>query len=243
MKGETPEEWRSDNTIRLKKGQPRRDVDSSPIECYVTIGGHTARALIDSGAEIDTISAEFVVAHEMRYIRLDTPVALQQMSRGSRTVINYGVNADVSVGGDVFEHYFDVVNTDEYQVILGLPFCRRVRMILDIQAKKFQLGGPTAAKLQGLSAVPQGKLDRIRAILMSEIVDLIGDIPLVLPPLRKVNHKINLVDDKAVYRTRRPTCPDVHREELHAKTQQYVEAGWWQPAQTQNALPMLCITK
>jgi hypothetical protein len=43
---------------------------------------------------------------------------------------------------------------------------------------------------------------------MDKIDDLVSGIPLELPPLRKVNHEINLVDPVKCIRYRLPKCPE-----------------------------------
>jgi hypothetical protein len=56
---------------------------------------------------------------------------------------------------------------------------------------------------------------------MDKITDLVSGIPLELPPLRKVNHEINLVDPTKRIRYRLPKCPEHFREDLSAKIERY----------------------
>jgi hypothetical protein len=55
---------------------------------------------------------------------------------------------------------------------------------------------------------------------MDKIDDLVSGIPLELPPLREVNHEINLVDPTKHIRYRLPKCPEHFREDLSAKIEQ-----------------------
>jgi len=74
-------------------------------------------------------------------------------------------------------------------------------------------------------------------------MDIFGDIPLVLPPMREVNHEIKLIDPNKVIHYWAPRCPDSLKEQLAEKIDRYVTAGWWVPTTTQQAIPMLCIPK
>jgi hypothetical protein len=59
---------------------------------------------------------------------------------------------------------------------------------------------------------------------MIKITDLISGIPLELPPLREVNHEINLVDPMKRIRYRLPKCPEHFCEELSMKIKRYTTA-------------------
>ena len=73
--------------------------------------------------------------------------------------------------------------------------------------------------------------------------NLLGPLPLKLPPFREVSHKIPLIDESKQLKHRLPKCPEVFHSELAQKIEQYTTAGWWVPAATKQATPMLCIPK
>ena len=64
-----------------------------------------------------------------------------------------------------------------------------------------------------------------------------------LPPFREVSHEIPLIDESKQLKHRLPKCPEVFCSELAQKIKQYTTAGWWVPAATKKATPMLCIPK
>jgi transposase InsO family protein len=78
---------------------------------------------------------------------------------------------------------------------------------------------------------------------MDKIQDLVGEIPLVVPPLREINHEINLIDPEKRINYRLPKCPDALKPQLMDKINRYTSAGWWNPATARQAVPMLCIPK
>ncbi|KAJ7665392.1 hypothetical protein DFH06DRAFT_1323787 [Mycena polygramma] len=87
------------------------------------------------------------------------------------------------------------------------------------------------------------RLHELRARWFDVCADLMGPIPLQLPPLREINHEINLIDEQAVYNYHLPRCPEALRPELRAKIQRYTEAGWWEMTPVPQAAPLLCIPK
>ena len=104
--------------------QPLRDKNLQKcIELTVNINGLNARALLDTGSTTDMVSPSFVQVAKLRAVELETPMALQLAVSGSRTKINYGVWGKLSVGPISESRYFDVANIDDYDVILGTPFC------------------------------------------------------------------------------------------------------------------------
>lgn len=45
--------------------------------------------------------------------------------------INFGAQAKIALGSVRNTHYFDVINIDKYNAILGTVFCRKYGIILD----------------------------------------------------------------------------------------------------------------
>ncbi|KAF7977809.1 hypothetical protein HWV62_2729 [Athelia sp. TMB] len=103
------------------------------ISLMVTINGHQALALFDSGSTTDSITPEFGFTSRTRQFKLDEQVTLQLGCVGSRSKIVYGAVAPVSIVGISEEMYFDIVNIDKYDAILGTPFLQRHGILLDFK--------------------------------------------------------------------------------------------------------------
>ena len=73
--------------------------------------------------------------------------------------------------------------------------------------------------------------------------NLLGPLPLKLPPFREVSHKIPLIDESKQLKHRLPKCPEAFCSELTQKIKQYTTAGWCVPAATKQATPMLWLPK
>ena len=86
-------------------------------------------------------------------------------------------------------------------------------------------------------------IPQLRRSWDDNITDLVSGIPLKLPPIREVNHEINLIDPKKCIHYRLLKCPKHFHEELSQKIERYTTAQWWIPAVAHQAMPMLCILK
>ena len=73
--------------------------------------------------------------------------------------------------------------------------------------------------------------------------DLLGPLPLKLPPFREVSHEIPLINESKQLKHRLPKCPEVFRSELGRKIERHTTTGWWVPAAAKQVTPMLCIPK
>ena len=58
-----------------------------------------------------------------------------------------------------------------------------------------------------------------------------------------INHQINLIDPDKQINYHLLKCPDALKEELAEKISWYTSTGWWVPATTRQAVPMLCVLK
>lgn len=61
-------------------------------------------------------------------------------------------------------------------------------------------------------AAPLTELDlpRLREDWIAAIADLVGPIPLSLPPLRAINHEIPLINPKLLIRYHQPRCVEAY---------------------------------
>ena len=98
---------------------------------WVTVGGTKVHCLIDSGCEGIMISPNFIRAAKIEPFPLDKPIGIQLVVTGSKSVINYGANATIKYEGRESKEYFDIINIDYYDVILGMPFLRKHEVIID----------------------------------------------------------------------------------------------------------------
>ena len=74
---------------------------------------------------------EFTRAVEIKTFTLEKPIGIQLAVMGSKSVINYGTNITINVNGNKSKEYFNVVNINYYDAILGTPFLKKYEVIIN----------------------------------------------------------------------------------------------------------------
>ena len=77
------------------------------------------------------ISPNFIREAKIEPFLLDKPIGIQMTVTGSISVINYGANATIKCKGKELKEYFNIINIDYYDSILGTPFLRKHEVIID----------------------------------------------------------------------------------------------------------------
>jgi hypothetical protein len=114
-----------DNRIRHKgdKEQPTRNPElQRTLETYIDVQGTRAHTLLDPGCTTDFLSGDFARVAQLDLVKLQVPMAVQLAVSGSRSKINFGTWAEISIQGKTNKQYFDIANIDQYDMILGTPF-------------------------------------------------------------------------------------------------------------------------
>ncbi len=112
---------------------------------YLKVNGLEAVTLWDSGSTSTAMSPPFADISKALVFRLTNPVTLQLGTVGSRSRINFGTNSDIESSGYTGPTYFDVVNVDKYDVIIGTPFMHAHNVVLDFEKKCVHVNGTELA--------------------------------------------------------------------------------------------------
>ena len=86
-------------------------------------------------------------------------------------------------------------------------------------------------------------LESLRQKWWEKFKSVMGPVPEILPPLRKVNHSIPYIDKNKRFEYYAPHCPSAFMDELKEKLDHYKWAGWWHHATGTQVMPMLCMPK
>ena len=95
------------------------------------IGGIKAHCLIDSGCKGIMISPNFIRAVKIEPFPLDKPIGIQLAVMSSKSIINYGANATIKYNEKELKEYFNIVNIDYYNAILGTPSLRKHKVVIN----------------------------------------------------------------------------------------------------------------
>ncbi|KAF8219199.1 hypothetical protein L208DRAFT_1182919, partial [Tricholoma matsutake] len=220
------------------------------------IHGLEANVLLDSGCTSNSVSPEFTMAANLKVHELEEPMPLQLGMVGSHSKINFGLFADFELDKLKDNHYFDVINIDRYDAIVGTVFMQKYGIVLDFKWDKVRLQGLSdlnealfticdelESKSRAQGPLERKDIPRLRKEWLTTCNDILQGVPERPPPMREINHQIPLVDESKQYHYHLPCCPDSMRQPLAEKIDQYCRAGWWCPAQAEQAAPMLVIPK
>jgi hypothetical protein len=102
------------------------------MAALIKVNGLEAYALLDTGSTTISITHDFTCVANLSVIQLENPIALQLGTVGSRSMINFSSRALLEFGPIKDDDaYLDVVNIDHYDMIIGTPFMRKHRLVLD----------------------------------------------------------------------------------------------------------------
>src|SRR5258708_24168989 len=79
---------------------------------------------------------------------------------------------------------------------------------------------PDCSNLEGLP-MTDGRFEQLRAWWQLRFEDVMALAPEELPPMRGVNHRINLIDPNARHVEQRATCPQALEDQLREKLAHY----------------------
>ncbi|KAG6858803.1 hypothetical protein C0995_013811 [Termitomyces sp. Mi166 len=111
-----------------------------PLVIVVKLDGHPVQALLDSGLLGDFVSSTTVKQLGLCKIELTDPVPVQLAVQGSRSRINYGATALCEYQGISYQKYFDVMNLQGYDVILGTPWIYQHSVTFGLNPSREGLG-------------------------------------------------------------------------------------------------------
>ncbi|KAJ7099887.1 hypothetical protein B0H15DRAFT_944277 [Mycena belliarum] len=140
---------------------PSRNIrDIACLTAELNIGGSKAYMLFDSGSNTDSLTPEFARASQCKTFKLDEQVTLQLGCVGSRSRINFGARAPIDFGGIKGHSYFDLVNLDRYDGIIGTPFMIKHKLVLDFGTREIRF--PNGQVIAALSIMDDLSLVRAR---------------------------------------------------------------------------------
>lgn len=182
-----------------------------------------------------------------------TPLTVQLAVLGSRSKINYQVSAHIAYQGIREERTFDIINLSSYDLILGTPFLYQHQVMVGFNETRIVIGSNIALPIKGLAVktlasraarIREENLDDARAYLKELAVPLCRAAEDTgLPPLRAVNHHIELIDEERIYPWRPARCPEAFMDQWTNKCNAYIQSGRWEVSNTRNAVPMMYIPK
>ncbi|KAI0045056.1 hypothetical protein FA95DRAFT_1496070, partial [Auriscalpium vulgare] len=203
-----------------------------PIVVAVLVNGKPVRALLDTGSMADFVSTTLVDQLRLKTEVLVKPLPVQLAVHGSRSKITRSTTVQFAYQDIDCARRFDIVNLDNYDMILGTPFIFQHRVLLGLNPTRVVIGSAEPLKIEGIDVtvissaaadIAEDALDTLRAKLTREAEDLCADTErTALPPLREINHEIPLIDENKVYQWRPSKCPEAMQALWQRKKEAYL---------------------
>ena len=126
-----------------KESQPCPVVSPHLKEClatFITVGGHQVWILWDTRSTMMGITPLFVDVVKITIFPLKNPHVLRLGTVGSRASVNFGMYIEVVTHGKLHQEYVDMANFDQYNMIIGMPFMRSHKVVLDFENDTVWIG-------------------------------------------------------------------------------------------------------
>jgi len=68
-------------------------------------------------------------------------IPIQLGTKGSKSQINHGTKACIKIGTVDNYHYFNIININRYNVIIGMVFMKQHRIMLDFEKDQVRMRG------------------------------------------------------------------------------------------------------
>jgi hypothetical protein len=137
--------------------------DKECLATFVNVGGFKAWTLWDSGSTTTGITPTFAQVADIPVFPLLDPHILQLGTIGSRSVVNYGTEVEVTAPGARGQIYMDIANFDRYDMIIGTPYMRHNKVQLDFENDQVIVNGVATPATKVTLADTDGRLRRYRA--------------------------------------------------------------------------------
>jgi hypothetical protein len=149
-----------------KTAQTRPVLGREEKEClatFVNVGGIDAWTLWDSGSTTTGVTPTFTQVANILVFPLNDPHILQLGTIRSQSTVNYGTEVNVTTCSSNGMIYMDVVNFDRYNMIIGTPYMRANRVLLDFKNNQVIVNGVAISATKVMVNDTDGQLHQYQA--------------------------------------------------------------------------------
>jgi hypothetical protein len=94
------------------------------------------------GSMTTLVTHDFVQVANLKVVQLENPVTLQLRMVGSHSMINFGARTYLELGPVREDNaYLDIINIDQYNMIISTPFMRKHGLVLDFNTNSLRIWG------------------------------------------------------------------------------------------------------
>ncbi|KAE9393817.1 hypothetical protein BT96DRAFT_753343, partial [Gymnopus androsaceus JB14] len=224
-----------------------------PVIIVVKINDNPVRALIDSGSLADFMSTSLADQLKVNKKYMKDPIPLHQAIQGSRSKIHCRTTANLKYQDIDKDHYFYIANVSNYDLILGTTWMYMHQVRIGLNPTTVEIGSSIPLPISGdnVTSIETQAIhfeeEKITTVVeqlreyAKPICKTAAETP--LPPLRRINHTIPLIDENKIYPWRPSRCPEAFRAQWDQKRRDYISTGRWVVTTSRNTVPMMLIPK
>lgn len=208
---------------------------------------------MDTGSLADFMSTSLADQLRVKKVALEKPLTIQLAVQGSRSKVNYGASVSFAYQQISKTCFFDIINLQNYDMILGTPFLFQHQAMVGLNPPRMVIGSDRALPIKGeqvsvleshMAEAYEENLERAHEELRRLAKLLCAKASETgLPPLWAINHTIPLIDLEKVYKWWPSRCPEPLRPQWGEKRKAYLATGRWRMTSAGNTVPMLFIRK
>jgi len=217
-------------TYKTTVGTPK-DRPFQALEFTININGKPARALADTGTIGGTlISTKFVTTHNIPYTARKNPVTLKMGVKGSRSTRNFSVEVMIQLGKMRVDKVSMLVTpVSDYDILISMDDLIRLGAVIDCQKKSIYFSKyKVRVTCDGKSRESRSAMTKpeevpdFRAMFPKVFVK---EVPEELPPVRKIMHRISLIDPTKLLKTPTFKAPQALMPKYKAWINKQMNAG------------------
>ncbi|KIK16760.1 hypothetical protein PISMIDRAFT_82931, partial [Pisolithus microcarpus 441] len=193
------------------------------------VNGCEALTMIDTGSMTNFMSPAFATISKLPTFTLASQLTLQLGCVRSCSKIMHGSQMKLHLGAFTCDTYFNIMNIDQYDCILGIPFLQ-LHGVLELPTSVIKGGWQAMLAHMKPWKYSDKDIPHLREELYKKYEHHMKGVVPKMPPLREVNHHIPLIDEGMHYTYHLPCCLDLLKPQLVEKIQLYMKAGWWERA-------------
>ena len=162
------------------------------------------------------MSTKFANQISIRKIVLAKLLPIQLVVQGSRSKVNYYTNVKIQYREINSIQYFDIINLNNYNIILGTLFLFQHQVSIGFNDSRLWIESVIPLPITGEQVTVisskvidtyDQEIDKCRQEIKEYAKDLFKDTTETpLPPMRAINHTILLINEDKKYKFRRATC-------------------------------------
>ncbi|KAE8661446.1 hypothetical protein F3Y22_tig00113725pilonHSYRG00321 [Hibiscus syriacus] len=196
------------------------------------------KMIIDSGSCENVVSEEVVQKLQLKTDRHPKPYKLSWLNKGSEVTVDRRCLVSFSIGKKYFDNaWCDVVSMDACHILLGRPW-------------QFLYKSEHGDVVYALLPCENNTID-VDADLPVEVQRLLAefsnlmreDLPLVLPPMRDIQHQIDLVPGSSLPNRPAYRLSPKEAEELQRQVEELLKRGYIRESMSPCAVPALLVPK